>query len=552
MAAAGSTRFAARPVATLLDELADALGWPRSRPARLLAGERAGRAGRLVLCGDEAALASLDAPADAAVLLAAPPAAGDGRLGRRVYDPFAGSSDDVASWRRAERVVLDASLLLAGGRGGIDERIATRIGLAGVGTAPLRPLRSVARDVAKLVGYVPDDSLEAVRDAVFAAGAGTIGEYDRCSWSVSGTGTFRGGEGTNPAVGTRGEFEQVPEVRLEVVVPRALVDRACAAFVDAHPYEESAFDVVPLAIPAAVGFGRIGSLTGGGAAAWSTLGDLDPELAAYGRVDSVPAGARCAVYGGPLRDVLDAVLLEEDLGLLVVGAASEPELELLADRGVAVLVLDRSRSFEALAVELAGHLTRALTLPVVASAGLHFPASDEGESTSVPTADAALPAPAGAPATAITGDPAASVFGAAAAEFGEGTWRLHFDGGSRGNPGPAAYGWVLYAPDGEEFEADGVRIGSATNNVAEWTGLLRGLEHAAQRGIRTLSVRGDSELVIKQVTGAYRVKNAALKPLAEEVKGVLRRFDKVDVKHVYRDGNARADAVANEAMDGLR
>lgn len=132
------------------------------------------------------------------------------------------------------------------------------------------------------------------------------------------------------------------------------------------------------------------------------------------------------------------------------------------------------------------------------------------------------------------------------------TWTIYTDGGSRGNPGPAAYGWVLYDPDGQEHETDGVRIGSTTNNVAEWTGLLRGLEHALERGIRTLSIRGDSELVVKQVTGVYKVKNATLKPLAEQVAALLRRFDRVDVKHVYRADNARADAVANEAMDGLR
>lgn len=95
-------------------------------------------------------------------------------------------------------------------------------------------------------------------------------------------------------------------------------------------------------------------------------------------------------------------------------------------------------------------------------------------------------------------------------------------------------------------------IGTATNNVAEWTGLLKGLEHALSRGITALDVRGDSELVVKQVTGRYKVKNAALKPLADEVATLLRRFERIDVQHVYRAENARADAVANEAMDGLR
>jgi ribonuclease HI len=543
MARSSTTRFAARPLATLLGDVADALAWPRSRPARVLAGDRAARIGRLVICVDEDALVALDAPIDAAVLLATPPQTSDGSLGRRIYDPFAGTADDVGSWRRATRVVLDSTLLLAGGRGGIDERLAERCDLqTPAGLSSLPPARSVPRDVAKLVGYVPIDSLESVRDAVFGAGAGSIGDYDRCSWSVAGTGTFRGGEGTDPAVGTRGEFEQVAEARFEVVVPTMLVDRCCRAFVAAHPYEEPAFDVVPLAIPAPVGFGRVGVLgAGGGGAAWTALGAIDPELAAYGRVDDVPAGAGCIVHAGPLRDLLDAVLDEQPRpGLVVVTEATDAQLELLDELDVAVLVLDRARAASEFAVDVAGRLSRELTLPVTVQGGLAFPSSGEDDSGGAGAAPVATP----------------SIFDAApaggAVDYAAGTWRLHFDGGSRGNPGPAAYGWVLYGPDGDEHEADGVKIGTATNNVAEWNGLLRGLEHARARGIRSIQVRGDSELVVKQVTGVYKVKNAALKPLAEQVAAMLRDFDTVDVKHVYRADNARADAVANEAMDGLR
>jgi ribonuclease HI len=539
--AAPAARFAARPLALLAGEIADALDWPRSRPARLLAGERAARVARLALCVDEGALASLDASDDTCVLLATPPRGSDGRLGRRIYDPFAGTPGEPATWHRAERCVLDASLLLAGGRGGFDERLAQAAGAQPPhGHRTMPPLRSMQRDAAKLVGYVPVESLEAVRDAVFATGAGTIGDYDRCSWSTRGIGTFRGGADTDPTIGSPGSFERVEEERFEVIVASHLVERACRAYVAAHPYEEPAFDVQRLVVPAPVGFGRLGVLgAGGGAAAWSALGELDPELEAYGAVDRVPAGAPCALYTGPLRDVLDDVLAESDLALLVVGEASELELELLASREIAVLVADRARLVDAWVVEVAGALTRALTLPVAAEASLHFP-----EETHLPTdaADEQL-------ATFAVAAPAA---GTVAPDAATGTWRLHFDGGSRGNPGPAAYGWVLYGPDGEEVDSDGVTIGSATNNVAEWTGLLRGLEHAVARGIRNLSVRGDSELVVKQVTGVYRVKNAALKPLAEQVAAVLRSFDHVDVKHVYRDDNARADAVANEALDGLR
>jgi hypothetical protein len=98
----------------------------------------------------------------------------------------------------------------------------------------------------KLVVFVPPDALDAVRDAVFAAGAGRIGHYERCSWYTEGTGTFFGGEETDPTIGERGREERVPELRLETVFPEERQDDVVAALRRAHPYEEPAFDVYPL------------------------------------------------------------------------------------------------------------------------------------------------------------------------------------------------------------------------------------------------------------------------------------------------------------------
>ncbi|MBV8080538.1 MAG: hypothetical protein JO186_09220 [Actinobacteria bacterium] len=98
----------------------------------------------------------------------------------------------------------------------------------------------------KLVVFVPPDAVDAVRDAVFAAGAGRIGAYERCSWYAEGTGTFLGREGANPVVGERGVEERVPELRLETVFPEERQDDVVAALRRAHPYEEPAFDVYPL------------------------------------------------------------------------------------------------------------------------------------------------------------------------------------------------------------------------------------------------------------------------------------------------------------------
>ena len=98
----------------------------------------------------------------------------------------------------------------------------------------------------KLVWFVPREALAATRDAVFAAGAGRIGDYERCSWYAAGTGTFLGGETTDPSVGQKGREERVAELRVETVVPAALVVEVVAALRAAHPYEEPAYDVYPL------------------------------------------------------------------------------------------------------------------------------------------------------------------------------------------------------------------------------------------------------------------------------------------------------------------
>jgi hypothetical protein len=98
----------------------------------------------------------------------------------------------------------------------------------------------------KLVVFVPREALDPVRDALFAAGAGRIGDYERCSWYTQGTGTFLGGETTSPAIGERGREQRVQELRLETVYPEERHDEVIAALRVAHPYEEPAFDVYPL------------------------------------------------------------------------------------------------------------------------------------------------------------------------------------------------------------------------------------------------------------------------------------------------------------------
>jgi len=99
----------------------------------------------------------------------------------------------------------------------------------------------------KLVWFVPEEALDTTREAVFAAGAGRIGDYERCSWYTAGTGTFLGGEGTEPTIGRAGREERTPELRVETVVPGDRVEGVIAALIAAHPYEEVAYDLYVLA-----------------------------------------------------------------------------------------------------------------------------------------------------------------------------------------------------------------------------------------------------------------------------------------------------------------
>lgn len=126
---------------------------------------------------------------------------------------------------------------------------------------------------------------------------------------------------------------------------------------------------------------------------------------------------------------------------------------------------------------------------------------------------------------------------------------LFADGGSRGNPGPAASGAVLLTPRGAVLEEIGEYLGTATNNVAEWTALCIGLEAALRRGLRRLAVRMDSELVVKQMLGEYRVKHADLRPLYARAQALLRKFDEMSIAHVPRRQNTLADAVVNRVLD---
>jgi len=128
-------------------------------------------------------------------------------------------------------------------------------------------------------------------------------------------------------------------------------------------------------------------------------------------------------------------------------------------------------------------------------------------------------------------------------------YRANIDGGSRGNPGPASYGVVIRNPHGEVIARLKKYIGRTTNNVAEYYGLIAALDYAQSNNIRALRIESDSELLVKQMRGQYKVKSADLKPLFERAKKMSQSLASFRIEHVYREQNVEADALANEAMD---
>jgi ribonuclease HI len=143
------------------------------------------------------------------------------------------------------------------------------------------------------------------------------------------------------------------------------------------------------------------------------------------------------------------------------------------------------------------------------------------------------------------------LFGDAAAEPkpSAAAFRMNIDGGSRGNPGPAAYGVVIRDGSGELVAKLKKYIGRMSNNVAEYYGLIAALDYAQSHKIRALRIESDSELLVKQMRGQYKVKSEDLRPLFERAKKMSQGFDSFRIDHVYREQNREADALANEALD---
>jgi dinuclear metal center YbgI/SA1388 family protein len=488
-----------------------------------------------------------------------------------IFDPLARLSDDTEAGRLALRAARDGVAVIAAhtnldkARGGIADVVAGMLGLKA--TAPLAP---AAADSLKLVGFVPADDADLVRKAMFAAGAGVIGEYEHCSWAVAGQATFFGREGTDPTVGVAGRDEAVGELRLEVIFPRRLRRRVTGAYVAAHPYEEPAFDVYPVENEvASLGLGRVGELPSA-----MPLAAFVAEAAAVLRLPSLRYAGdgerlvkRIAVLPGSGAEAI-ARGVAQIAEVLVTGDVKYHEARAAQAQGLALVdaphgaveqeaVVRWAESLSgtlgaALPVETfrdpAVHVWEEALLTTTDWAALSMPLAETSREAApaAPSDASASPAPAAAPAPAASPRPAAP---AGAANRDDARHRLYTDGGARGNPGPAGIGARLLDAAGDVVEELADSIGTATNNVAEYQALLAGLELALDHDVQRLDVFLDSELVVRQVNGQYKVKDAGLKPLHAQACLLLSRFHEVDVKHVRREQNAEADALVNNAID---
>jgi dinuclear metal center YbgI/SA1388 family protein len=491
------------------------------------------------------------------------------RLGARVvvshhpliFDPLERLSDDTDAGRLALRAAREGVAVIAAhtsldkARGGMADIVAGLLGLEAV-----QPLQPAAADVLKLVGFVPEDDADLVRKALFASGAGVIGEYEHCSWSVGGQGTFFGRETTDPAAGVAGRDEKVGELRLEVVFPRRLRRRVVGAYIAAHPYEEPAFDVVPLENEiASLGLGRLGALP-----APATLAALAADVAAVLRLPSVRFAGdpdrelrRVAVLPGSGAEAI-ARGVAQVADVLVTGDVKYHEARAAQSQGLALIDaphgVTEQEGVLRWAERLADALGPAVTVETFRDPGVALWA----EASAGPVVAAASPAvPPGArehvePAAPQTQAEQLAPEGVLSVNRDDDRYHLYTDGGARGNPGPAGIGARLLTASGDVVEELADSIGTATNNVAEYQALLAGLEIALDRGVERLDVFLDSELVVRQVNGEYKVKDAGLKPLHQQACVLLSKFHEVDVRHVRREQNAAADALVNQAIDAAQ
>ena len=446
---------------------------------------------------------------------------------------------------------------LDGAVGGLCDLVAQELGLL-----DLHPLVRAAAGRKKFVGFVPPEAIERVSGAVFAAGAGRIGDYRDAAFAGSGEGAFVPGAAA-PRVGRPGRPERVAELRWETIVPTERLAAVINAYLEAHPYEEPAFDVYPLEnVLVRGGEGRVGSTR----AAMSLLSLAETAAEAFGLSEVTYAGDgerivdRVAVVTGSGGSLMEVAAGRADV--FVTGDLHYHDAERAADLGLDLIVLPHGR-LEAWAMrrwtETLDGALRTWSVSARFSALGRSPwhavrpvsgvRSDPGTPVDKVARLFDLEQAAGVESSGEAG--AAPRGNLPTADDEPPVYVLRTDGGSRGNPGPSAIGVILEDDQGTVLEEIGACIGTATSNQAEYQALITGLETAVDRGVRRLLILADSELLVRQMRQEYKVRNAVLKELYLQARALVRQFDRVEIKHVPREENVAADALVNRALDGL-
>jgi dinuclear metal center YbgI/SA1388 family protein len=421
--------------------------------------------------------------------------------------------------------------------------IADIAGLA-LGLQQMHPLEMAKAGWSKLVGFIPESAVDAVATAVFAAGGGGIGNYSQCAFAAEGTGWFTPLPGSSPAVGQISQPERTPEVRWETVVPRHRLAAAIRTFVEHHPYEEPAFDVYPVEdVLPGVGLGRVGTFPRA-----ISVGELARLVAKVYELEEVSFSGhasrmvlRVGILPGSGHSWVDEAPGTCDV--LITGDLSYHMAEQAAERGLALIDTSHGDlewwAFRHWATSLGAELCEQ---------GVALSLSRAWRN---PWSNVYL----GAPAENLAGGQTAASTstntdgGGMGSSLREGRVQVWIDGGSRGNPGPSAIGVVVEDAGGVVVETIGRVIEPGTNNVAEYQALLAGLEAAKRLGARVVEVVSDSELLVRQILGTYKVKNEGLRPLFEEARNRAAGFSSFSIRHVDRNQNVRADALVNRALD---
>jgi dinuclear metal center YbgI/SA1388 family protein len=428
--------------------------------------------------------------------------------------------------------------------GGLADAVGEALGLQN-----MRPLQHASAGWYKLVGFMPPESAEDIAAAIFAAGAGTIGEYRECAFASEGRGWFTPGPAAHPTVGERSVPQRTPELRWEAVVPQARLAAVIAAYVDTHPYEEPAFDIYPVrdVVPNA-GLGRVGTLAAPTTvrALAGRVGDMFEVGPCRWSGEGERSVRRVGVVPGSGRSLLDTAAASCEI--LVTGDLGYHDAERAAEMGLSLIAAPHGElEWWALRRWTETSLRDLLAKGrVKVSISREWRSPWEEPTRAGPSAGAASD---GAAAEVLPGAERLLAAGLPPVASQQPLVRIRVDGGSRGNPGPSAIGVVLEDAEGRILQTVGQTIGVTTNNVAEYRALLTGLELAEGSGAREVEVLSDSELLVRQMGGEYRVKNEGLKPLHAQARALAERFDRIAIIHVSREENTRADELVNQALD---